>query len=171
QRDRSTTTDATIGGFQAYHSAHRRGRADRASAVRSQRRCTLGTGDCSCRPAARSPRNSAWVPRIACWPVMGIVVGHTVGELMHVGLADQYHASVMQFCDGGGVVIRDPLGEDFGASGGSDASRSEQVLDGNRDSVQRSTVSTFAYFAFRFGRGLSPFRFGDGDEAVQLGLQ
>jgi hypothetical protein len=102
---------------------------------------------------------------------MGVVVGHPISKLMHVSFADQNHARLVQASNGGGVEVRNPLGEDFGARGGSNATRGEEVFDGNRDSVQRATVLTFAYFAFRFRRGLSAFLLGDGNEAVQLGLE
>ena len=102
---------------------------------------------------------------------MGVIVGHTIGELMHVGFADQNYARLVQTSNGSSVVVGDPIGEDFGAGGGSNAPRGEEVLDGDRDSVQRAAVLTFAYFAFRFRCGLSAFIFGDGNEAVQLGLE
>src|SRR5208282_6284671 len=90
---------------------------------------------------------------------------------MHMRFADQHHARLAQTSNRGGVVVGDPMGENFGAGGGSDATRGEQVLDGNRDSMQRSAILSSAYFVLRFGRGLPAFLLSNGDEAVQLGLQ
>ena len=37
--------------------------------------------------------------------------------------------------------------------------------------MEWASIAPVAYFSFSFGSGFPAFRFGDGDEAVQLGLE
>ena len=148
-----------IGGFEAYYAAQGRRNANRSSGVAaggdgalSRRRRRTGT-------AAGTSTHHFRVPRVVHVAVVRIFPGGTIGELMHIQLAQQDCARLPETVGNGAVLFGDEVVEYPGAGGGADARRVVQVLQGYGQSVQGAAVVAFLNVRFSpAGRGASLLR-------------
>ena len=79
-------------------------------------------------------------PGVVHRAIMGVGAGRAIGELVQVGLAEQHRAGALEALDRGGVEVRDPVGKERRAVGGGDPSGGVEVLDRDRDAVQRPAM-------------------------------
>src|SRR5258708_28654538 len=90
---------------------------------------------------------------------------------MQVRLANGDRAGGVQSRGDDGVSRRDVIGEDFGARGGADTLRSDEILVGNRYTVEGASFDTARKFLVAY-RCLGQRGFtGDSNEGVQAGVQ
>ena len=90
---------------------------------------------------------------------------------MHVQLAEQHHARLVQAADAGAVALGHVVGEDLGAGGGADAGGLVQVFEREGDAVQRPPGLARGQAALGvLGLGQGPLR-EEGDEGVEPAVQ
>ena len=92
-----------------------------------------------------------------------------VGELYGVGLADVAHACGHELADQRRRMRRDPVAPGLAAARDDFACAIDDVLDGNRDAMQRTHGMTRADRLFRGLRGEAGIRRIDRDERVEFG--
>ena len=59
---------------------------------------------------------------------------------MHVEFSQKNCPRFIKAFDDGGVFVRDKIGQNFRAAGGTDAFRPEQILKRNRNAMQRAKI-------------------------------
>ncbi len=109
---------------------------DRGAGIAAERGVGHAGRDRRRGAAARAARMMALAPRVVDRPVVDVRAGGAVGQLVQVGLAEDHRAGALEALDRGGIVVRDPVGEQRRAEGGEDAPGGEQVLDRDRDALQ-----------------------------------
>ena len=135
QRRDTDPRGAAEGRLEADGAAQRRRDADRSAGVAAER-------DMHDAGTYRSPRTSAGSARGAVGrPRVTSGGGRcAIGEFVGVGLADQDHPGLVQLRDGRRIGFRHVVGALRRARGGLDPGRVVEVLDSQRNTMQRSTV-------------------------------
>ena len=127
-----------MGGAQARDTRHRGRNPHRAAGIGAERGVRHLGRDQGAGAAAGAPGNALRVPRIAALAEHRVGRDHTPGELLHVGLADQYRALGLEPPDHGSVAVGDVVGEVGGAAGGAHACRLDVVLERDGHAVQEA---------------------------------
>ena len=127
-------------------------------------------GNCCCGAAAGAAGDAVGRFRIAHGAEGRVFVGAAHGEFVAVGFAEDDGAGGFEAGDGGGVVGRDVVLEDFRPAGGRRAAGADGVFDGDGDA---------SHGRERFSRGDQRVDFvglgvgavlREGQEGVQLGI-
>ena len=147
--DHPVARDRPVGRLQADDPAERRRLADRAAGVGADRPRREAPGDGGRRAARRAARHAGAVPRVEHRAVGRVLVRRAHRELVHVGLAEQPGAGLVQAAHGGRRVRRPVALEDPRPGGGRDALGAEEVLDRDRQAAQRLAASARATRARR----------------------
>ena len=113
---------------------------DRASRVAAGAAETHAGGQRRRGATAGAAGDVVEIPGVVGGAVVRVRVGASGGELVHVQLAEQHRAGVAEPGDDGRVVLRHEVGQDLRASGGPDPGGVVQVLQRDRDPVQRPPV-------------------------------
>src|SRR5258706_504186 len=119
-------------------------------------------------PRPSAARHAGQVPRVARGAEGGVLGGGAHRELVHVELAEQDRPRRVEPRDHRRVVRRDEAVEDLRTRGGTDAARAEQVLEGDRDTVERSPRIARLEAGIGLGRAAERVLPGDGEEGPQL---
>ena len=138
ERDHAVAGGAAVGRLGADDAADRGGLADRAAGVGADGQRRLVGRHRGGGPAGRAARDLVQVPRVAAGAVRGVLGGRAHGELVHVGLAHDDRAGLLQPLGDRRVVRRVPALQDARAAGGRHADGGEHVLDRDRDARQRA---------------------------------
>ena len=93
------------------------------------------------------------------------------GELGRDGLAEHDASRLLEEGDGCGVVLRDEAFVDLGAPGGLDALGVEDVLDPERDAVERTGGAGVGQLACALGGGLTRRVLVECPPHVELGIE
>ena len=96
------------------------------------------------------------------------VARRAVGELVGISLTDQDRAGIIQPLGDGRAVVRDVLGEEGGAQRSADAPGVDEVLEGDRNPVQRSLVASGRDLPLGQRRFLERALRRHGDKGVRL---
>jgi hypothetical protein len=120
--------------------AARGGDADRPAGVGAERGIGEAGGERGGRAAAGAARRPAGCDRVRDRPVMRVLRGDAIGELVQVRLADVREARRLEPRDGLRRTDRDVVGEDRRAVRRRQPGRVEQILDGERDACGRRRV-------------------------------
>ena len=150
------------------HDAAERGRdPDRAPGVGSERSKAESRRDGGAAPAARSARNALEVPRVVHRAEVGVTARDPVGPLVQVVLPEQDRAGLVEALGHGCVFAGDEGALELRAGGGAHAAGPEDVLEADRNSVQRAAVPPAGDLALRPLRLLHRQLRRDRDEGVQ----
>src|SRR5215467_16195319 len=90
---------------------------------------------------------------------MRVVAGDAIGELVHVGFAEENGARSFELRDDGGVPRWDEILQNFGAGSGTNVLGVNVVLQRDGDAVERAAVATrfagekFGFGSFGLGKG------------------
>ena len=112
--------------------------ADRAAGVASERQRDLSRGENCRRASARASCHAVERPRVVCGAEQVVHRRDAPRELVRLRLADEDRSRVARPADGFGVAFRDVRVEHGRAVRGADAGRVEQVLDAERDALERT---------------------------------
>ena len=113
------------------------GPADRTAGVRADSAQDHARGNRGTRPAGRPGGEMIRVPGIGGGRLRQVERGASVGELVRRQLAHQHRSGRSQPCRAGGVLAGDVVLQDGGLAGGGDARGVDDVLQPDRDPVQR----------------------------------
>ena len=138
ERDHPVPGGTAVGGLGADDAADRGGLADRAAGVGADGQRRLVGRHRGGGPAGRTARDLVQVPRVAAGTVRGVLGGRAHGELVHVGLAEDDRAGLLESFRDGGVVRRVPALQDAAPARGGHPGGGEDVLDRDRDARQRA---------------------------------
>ena len=131
--------DPPVGRLEPVYAAERRRYPHRAVGVRAERERHQPGGDGGARTARRAAGDALGIARVAHRPVMRVLAGEAVGELVHVGQADEDRAGRLQPRDSRRVLRG---GRGVGADPRSRAGRApgdiEQVLGCEGPAGERS---------------------------------
>ena len=136
-------------GLEAHHSAQRRRDADRTPRVRAQRRVHHAARHRRRRPAARSARVAGGVAGVGGGAVVGVGRPRPVREFRQPRLAHDDSPRRPQALHRGRVVVGDMIGKDLRSGGGDRALHGQQILDRDRNPVQRTAPSPARHFILR----------------------
>ena len=171
--DHAVAGDPAVGRLEADDAAVRRRLADRAAGVGAERAEALAA-----RPPPPPSRPTSRPGRASCptgcgSPPKRRVLGRRAHrELVQLVLPTQHRAGLAQRAGDGGVVGRDEVLEDARAGGGAHALGADDVLDRDRDAVERPQRLARRAAADRPPRACSSASSGGhGDEAVQRRLR
>src|SRR5690606_38016043 len=140
ERIRSPPAHATVGRLDADAAARGARGADRAAGVGPGRdRNQPGAGG-RARSAARAARYVSVAPRVVRRAEVRVVGRRAQGDLVRVRLADDDGSGREQATNGLRVLGRDVIAEEPRAIRRADAGGVGQVLDADRDAVQRPAV-------------------------------
>src|SRR5580693_1035673 len=103
--DDAFTRDTAPGGLEANDATEGSGDADGAARVRADAAVAKARGDCGGGTSAGAAWDAFEIPGIADGPEVGIVGCDAVGELVHVGLAEQDRARLFKLCDDWCIVF------------------------------------------------------------------
>src|SRR5436309_2370392 len=137
------------------HPRARGGNTDRAARVRPERGGRQSRGDRDTRArrrAARHPRGGG-VPRIARGAVVRVEPFGPVGELHHVQLAQHDRSRLLQPPDDGRIGLGHAVGQDLRAARGAHPRGVVEILEGDRNAVQRADGPARRQRALRGARG------------------
>ena len=135
--DDAVSADAAVGGFEP-HSAGQRGRlADGAARVRADRQRRLVCRHGRRRATAAAARNTIEVPRVGRRPVGRELGRRAHRELVHVRLARQHRACLVQSLGDVRVIRADVALQDGAAGGRGVAAGQDQILERDRNAEQR----------------------------------
>ena len=108
-------------------------------------------------PELDPPGRTLQVPGVAGSGEVVVGVGQADGELVHHVLAEQDRAGRAEAARDGRVLGRDAVGQDAGAGRRADTGRVKEILEADRDAVERPAVPSAADLllrSLRLGRGL-----------------
>src|SRR5882762_4919405 len=142
ERDRPKEARAPERRLQTDASAERCRDADAPPGVAPERGVGLARDDGHRRAARRPAGYFRRVPRIANVSEVRVDRADAVRELVEPELAEKHRAGLAKLAHDRRVLVRHPLREDSRARGRADALRREEVLDRDRDAVQRTPVPT-----------------------------
>ena len=112
QRDEAIAGDGAVRRLHSDGARDGCGLADRTAGVRADgKRCLEGRHR-GCRATARTPGDALEVPRVVGGAVGRVLGGGAHGELVHVGLAEDHDARLLEARGDGRVVRRTPALED-----------------------------------------------------------
>src|SRR5439155_171814 len=155
ERQHAGTTDAAVRRLEPGDPAERGGNTDRAARVRPERGGRQSRGDRDTRArrrAARHPRGGG-VPRIARGAVVRVEPFGPVGELHHVQLAQHDRSRLLQPPDDGRIGLGRAVGQDLRAARGAHTRGVVEILEGDRNAVQRADGPAGRQRALRGARG------------------
>ncbi len=165
--DDAVAADPAIGRLEADDAAVRGRLADRAAGIGSQRGRGLAGGDAGGAGAGGSAGHGVEVPGVLHRPVGAVFVGAAHGELVHVQLADDHRAALLQPGHGGAVVGRHEALKDLRGAGGTDPLGAEDVLKRHGNAGQQVGLAGGAFLIRGLGGGQG-LLFAYGDEGVDL---
>ncbi len=139
--DQAVARAHAIGGLQAADARQRRRLADRATRVGARGARHQARGHRGGRAARASARNVFGVPRVLHRAEVRRLVGGAHRELVHVRLADQDGAGVLQALDDERVVRRREVRQHARAAGGRQARGHDHVLVRDRHAGERWRVA------------------------------
>jgi hypothetical protein len=113
ERNHAGDGDAAEGGFEADDAAERGGDADGAAGVRADAAVAEARRDGGRRAAAGAAGNAGEIPRIAHGTEVGIIGSDAIGELVHVGLAEEDRTGFFELRDDLGVVLGNEIFQNF----------------------------------------------------------
>src|ERR1700676_834591 len=111
KRNDAFHTDAAKSWFEADDAAESSRNANGTTSVAPNAAVAEACGNGGSGAAAGAAWNARWIPRVVYGAVVRIVAGDAVGELVHVGFAENDRASFLELCDDRGVVLRNELGK------------------------------------------------------------
>ena len=158
---------AAVGRLEADDPAARGRATDRATGVGTGRAWAQERRHGRAGSAARASGRAVESPRVARWPVPRIVGRRARGELVSVALADQDRAGIPQPANRLGILRRDVVAEERGAMSGPHAIGVEDVLEANRNAVERAAPTAGRELGFRPARPRARLGGHDGHESVQ----
>ena len=138
EREAALERDEPVGRLEADDAAARGRDPDRAAGVRAERGVGEPGGERGGRAAARPAGDAPGRERVRHVPVVRVLRGRPVGELVQVRLADVRVAGRLEPPHRLGGLRRDVLGEDRRAVRRRQAGGVEEVLDGERDPARRA---------------------------------
>ncbi len=103
------TGDAAPTWLEAYDTAERSRNADGAPSIRANAAVAQTGSNGGGGTSTRAARDAREIPRIADGAVVRIVRCYAVGELMHVGLAEDDSSRLFQLNNNFGVVLRNEI--------------------------------------------------------------
>ena len=142
ERHEAVPGDASVGRFEADHAAERRGLADGAAGIGTERGDRFKRGDRRGRPARGAARHAVEVPRVRGALVRAVLAGGAHGELVHVGAAEQDASGGFQFAGHEGIVRGDEALQDLRGAGALLARRADIIFERDRDAVEVAQRST-----------------------------
>ena len=166
QREHALGRYDLVARFQANDAAISGRDADRSACVRTDRPRDDASRHQGGRPAAGPAGGSCRV--IGIVGLADVRMGDPVGEFEEVGLEERYGAGLPEPPDQSRIAVRHRGIDGPRRIGGRDARDVDQVLDGDRDAVQRSAIATGLQFSCRRRRGCQrrcPHGVDDGVEA------
>src|SRR5689334_296867 len=95
ERDHAILVDLAAHGFESHNTAKRGGNADGAARIGADAGVAETRSNAGCGASAGTARNASQVPRIVRGAEMRIVRSHAVGELVHVGFAEEDRAGFL----------------------------------------------------------------------------
>ncbi len=113
KRNDAVHADAAESGFEANDAAESSGNTDGAAGVSADAAEAEASSDSSCGTAAGAAGNSGKIPGIVDGAEVRVVAGDAVGELVHVGLAENDGAGIFELRDHRGVVQGNEFRENF----------------------------------------------------------
>src|SRR5438034_3382936 len=140
ERDGTEKACAAERWLEADAAAERRGDADAAPGIASERGERLARHDGHRGPARGAARDLCRVPRIADVSEMRVDRADAVRELVHSELAEEHRARLSQLPHDRRVLIWDPVREDSRARGRADPLCREQILHRDGHPVQWAFV-------------------------------
>jgi len=159
--------DQAIGRLQPGDPAIGGRNADRAAGVGADRGEAHAGGHRRRRAAARATRNVSAPPRVVGRAVVRVVGGRAARELVRVRLPDHDGAGRTQPPHRLGVVARYVVAMERRAVGRAHARGVGQILDRDRDTVQRAARRTTCELVREAARVTARLGVADGDEGVE----
>ena len=152
QREDAAPTDEAVRRLHAGHAAHRRGIPDRSGRVRADRCGHHARGHRDAGPARRASRKAPRPPGIDGGRPGQVEGGTADGELVGRQLSEEHGPGRAQPRRDDGVLRRDVLPEEPRMRGGPKAGRVDDVLERERDAVERPAVRAGHDLALRLAR-------------------
>ena len=103
--------------------------ADAAAGIGAQCTRSQASGHGGGRATTRATRHAIGIPRVTGQLIGAIFGRRSHGEFVTIELAEQHRTLGLEAGNGSGVVGRAVVFEDFGATGGGQAGRRQDVFD------------------------------------------
>ncbi len=171
ERDHAGGGDLPPLRLQSHDAARGGGNADRSAGIGSDRAERHARRHGDRRTAARTSRRSSGIVGISRRAEARIFRGRAERELMKVGLADEHRAGLAQTACHRRVGRRHVILAHERPGRRGRAFAVDQILERERNAVQRSEVAAAGDFFVSLARARQRLIGGDGDERIQLRIE
>ena len=168
--DQPVTRNCAVCGLCAHGSRHSTGLTDRTTGIRAQSQRRHERRNSSSGTTSGAAGDTLKIPRVSGTTVSGVLGRRAHSELVHVGLTQDRHSSLVQKLDDSCIVGRQPSLKDLRRTGRGNASGHHVVLDRNGHACQARQFFPSGTTRIHVGSSCKSTLTIDIQEGVDLGV-